>query len=94
MIDRAKLKLRKTDVKPVTFCRNCGDRFDAKERPCPRPAAPLDRWLKDCGRGGHIFNVIVKPWERFSPVACDLCDSIAVWRHPDGGYRCRKCPRP
>ena len=35
-------------------------------------------------------------WEQFEhkPPTCDLCDSRAVWRHPKGGLRCRKCPRP
>lgn len=34
----------------------CGDAFEAPERPCPNPAAPMDRWLKDCGRGGHMLS--------------------------------------
>lgn len=33
-------------------------------------------------------------WERFDPVACDMCGAIAVWRHPTAGLRCRYCSRP
>lgn len=28
------------------------------------------------------------------PPVCDICDEIAVWKHPQGGLRCAKCPRP
>lgn len=34
------------------------------------------------------------PWEKIHLWACDLCTKVAVWRHPKGGLRCRKCPRP
>lgn len=27
-------------------------------------------------------------------VPCDLCNRVAVWRHPAGGFRCLHCPRP
>jgi hypothetical protein len=33
-------------------------------------------------------------WERIEHPRCDLCDNKAEWRHPKGGIRCRKCPRP
>jgi hypothetical protein len=31
---------------------------------------------------------------RVQPRRCDLCDRVAVWMHPAGGYRCDRCPRP
>jgi hypothetical protein len=33
-------------------------------------------------------------WLRVQPRRCDLCDRVAVWMHPAGGYRCNRCPRP
>lgn len=39
---------------PFTKCVNCGDLFDAPERPCPNPS--LGKPLVDCGRGGHWFQ--------------------------------------
>jgi hypothetical protein len=37
-------------------------------------------------------------WIRFDQiaprVACDLCVKEARWKHPAGGFRCAKCPRP
>ena len=31
-------------------------------------------------------------WTRLP--TCDLCTRAAIWRHPLGGLRCGKCPRP
>lgn len=25
---------------------------------------------------------------------CDICNRVAAWQHPAGGYRCTTCPRP
>jgi hypothetical protein len=43
---------RNTVHQPI--CANCGDRFDDKERPCPRPS-PGTPYV-NCGRGGHMFT--------------------------------------
>lgn len=56
--------------------------------------------------GGHrrswwprMAIVAHKPgaWEEFIPPevpACDYCTSPAKWKHPLGGMRCGRCPRP
>lgn len=36
------------------LCENCGDAFDAPERPCPRPSPGIP--YVHCGRGGHMFR--------------------------------------
>jgi len=38
----------------------------------------------------------IKPsgWTRIKPQECDLCSKPAQWAHPEGGFRCDKCPRP
>jgi hypothetical protein len=33
-------------------------------------------------------------WYLIDFMHCDICDALAVWKHPDGGYRCERCPRP
>ncbi len=33
-------------------------------------------------------------WTKFKPLTCDICNKIARWSHPRGGYRCNTCPRP
>lgn len=33
-------------------------------------------------------------WRRIQFPRCDTCSKPAVWRHPAGGLRCDKCPRP
>ncbi len=37
-------------------------------------------------------------WSKLPPPppspTCDLCDRRAVWKHPAGGLRCGRCPRP
>jgi hypothetical protein len=40
-------------------CRNCGDRTDAPERPCPDPSPGIP--YVDCGRGGHFFDRLADP---------------------------------
>jgi hypothetical protein len=44
----------------------------------------------------EVIGVQLPPdlWERIQPPRCDLCNNVAQWRHPKGGLRCRKCPRP
>ena len=34
-------------------------------------------------------------WEPYNPPyhRCDLCDRMPSWRHPEGGFRCNKCPK-
>lgn len=36
-------------------------------------------------------------WTPILPVTmpcCDICDRMADWQHPAGGFRCSRCPRP
>jgi hypothetical protein len=33
-------------------------------------------------------------WTKIEPDRCDLCSEVARWKHPKGGRRCNKCPRP
>jgi hypothetical protein len=33
-------------------------------------------------------------WSPIQPQECDLCERLAAWSHPAGGFRCNRCPRP
>lgn len=33
-------------------------------------------------------------WEKIEPQPCDLCERPATWKHPAGGRRCQRCPKP
>jgi hypothetical protein len=33
-------------------------------------------------------------WETIESPKCDLCESDARYRHPLGGLRCVRCPKP
>lgn len=33
-------------------------------------------------------------WVRLEIQKCDLCERIAIWMHPAGGFRCSVCPKP
>ena len=37
---------------------------------------------------------MVTEWMELWVQKCDLCNRIARWFHPAGGFRCNKCPRP
>ncbi len=45
-------------------------------------------------RPGRGLGPLKAGWELHLPKECDLCDRPAIWRHPDGGFRCDKCPTP
>lgn len=50
------------------------------------------QFIKQMPKGAATVQDI--PASKWATMDCDLCDRPAVFSHPDGGFRCEKCPRP
>lgn len=42
----------------------------------------------------RVHEIDENGWYHVGVVNCDMCDKPAEYFHPEGGARCRGCPRP